>query len=219
MSINTLQELVDSKLALGGWGEVQRELFKTSLDPVTQTIGSNFEFVNDSRESVARVVDGRFALYENTYFLKEASVNHQARLQNTNGDNESVSLGNRKNKGDRNVHIMKDCVINMPISIGLQKNSPIKPRIDKYIRKVLEAGLIRKWLDDVMQPTLNAEVPTTLETTKALMNMQKFIGAIVALSIGYFISLIVLGVEVMHFHYAVKKHPNFNKYSRKIYKK
>ncbi|GJQ83352.1 hypothetical protein Trydic_g18137 [Trypoxylus dichotomus] len=187
VTINTLQELVDSKLFLGGWGEVNKELFMTSLDPLAQIIGSKFEFINDSKEAVERIAQGKFAFYENVYFLKEASVVRQLQVQSLDLLKQSEIQLKGFDKGDRKLHIMKDCIISMPVSIGLQKNSPIKPRVDKYIRRVLEAGLIKKWLDDVMQPTLNAEIPNSLETVKALMNMQKFIGAIVALFIGYFV--------------------------------
>lgn len=213
MTINTLQELVHSKLPLGGWGEANKDLFETSLDPIAQSIGAKFEFVNDSQEAIQKIVKGEFAFYENIYFLKQASVIYQLHQLNQTNPRENSS-----ERGKRNLHIMKDCVINMPISIGLQKNSPIKPRVNKYIRRVLEAGFVKKWLDDVMQSTLNAAAPSsTMETVKAVMNTQKFIGAVVALCIGYFVSLVGLCVEMLYFHYAVKKHPNYNKYSRKIY--
>ncbi|KAI4462234.1 ionotropic receptor 20a-related [Holotrichia oblita] len=217
VTINTLQELIDSKIPLGGWGEANKELFKTSLDPIAQTIGEKFEFINDSKEAIEKIVKGEFAFYENIYFLKEASVAHQLHQQLLNRINQSIPQDNLSDRSERKLHIMKDCVINMPISIGLQKNSPIKPRVDKYIRRVLEAGFVKKWLDDVMQSTLNGEAPSTLETIKALMNTQKFIGAVVALCVGYFVSLVGLCVEILYFHFTVKKHPNYNKYSRKIY--
>lgn len=99
----------------------------------------------------------------------------------------------------------------------MQKNSPIKPRLDKFVRMVLEAGLIKKWLDDVMQNVLNTEIQTDNDQDiKALMNMKKFSGALVALGIGYFVSVLALLVEIVYFNYIVKKNPNFNKYSRVI---
>lgn len=80
---------------------------------------------------------------------------------------------------------------------------------------VLEAGLIKKWLDDVMQNVLNTEIQTdNNQDTKALMNMKKFSGALVALGIGYFVSIIALLVEIIYFNNVVKKNPNFNKYSK-----
>lgn len=53
----------------------------------------------------------------------------------------------------RNLHIMSDCIISMPISIGLEKNSPLKPRIDGFIQRIVEAGLVHKWLGDTMADT------------------------------------------------------------------
>lgn len=73
--------------------------------------------------------------------------------------------------GKHNLHIMSDCIISMPISIGLEKNSPLKPRIDEFIQRVVEAGLIHKWLDDVMDEVQRSnllsnteQVGSTLET-------------------------------------------------------
>lgn len=99
----------------------------------------------------------------------------------------------------------------------MQKNSPVKPRVDKYVGRVIEAGLIKKWLDDVMQTVYNTEISTDdSNSLKALMNMKKFSGALVALLIGYFLSVIVLASELVYFHYVTKKDPCFNKYSRNI---
>ena len=49
------------------------------------------------------------------------------------------------------LHIMSQCSVHMPISIGLEKNSPLRPNCDKYLRRLIEAGLITKWLTDTMQ--------------------------------------------------------------------
>lgn len=81
VTIDTLQQLVDSKLSFGGWGEINREFFKTSLDSASQTIGSRFEMINNSDAAVDRVADGKFAFYENAYFLEEAAVQRQLRSQ------------------------------------------------------------------------------------------------------------------------------------------
>ncbi|KAF7272015.1 hypothetical protein GWI33_015156 [Rhynchophorus ferrugineus] len=85
---------------------------------------------------------------------------------------------------DRNLHIMKDCIINMPVSLGLQKNSPLRFRMDKLIRRVVEGGLVQKWLDDVMQKILRDKVEPKPDA-KALMSFRKFYGAVVVLVIGY----------------------------------
>lgn len=205
-----------SELPCGGWGEINREFFKTSLDPISQVIGSKFETINDSDSAIDRVAKASFALYENAHFLKEALVRKQMKYQ-ISQSNKSSNEVEEIAKGDHNLHIMSDCVIHMPISIGLQKNSPIKPRVDKFIRRVFEAGLIMKWLDDVMLPTINAEIHLeSNDVSKALMNMEKLFGAVVALLVGYFISVAVLISEILYFEFVTKKHPNFDKYSGQI---
>lgn len=120
MTIDTLQELVNSRLKCGGWGDINREFFKASLDPTTKLIGENFEVVNDSSEAVDRVAQGVFAFYENSYFLKEALVKRQLRFQIAKSNltfNQTQEMRDVAGE-DRNLHIMTDCVIKMPISIG-----------------------------------------------------------------------------------------------------
>ncbi|KAK4875403.1 hypothetical protein RN001_011825 [Aquatica leii] len=217
VTIDTLQELVDSELECGGWGEINVDFFQTSMDHATQVIGARFQIINDTDEAIDKIAKGSFALYENEYFLKQASVKKQLRYTMPELNlNESFEI-HKIPKGDHNLHIMSDCLIHMPISIGLQKNSPIKTKVDKFVRRVLEAGLIKKWLDDVMQSANNDEVYfDDSDSIKAVMNMKKFFGAIVALFIGYAISFTVLIFEILHFKLIVKKHPNYNKYTKQI---
>ncbi|KAB0794722.1 hypothetical protein PPYR_11561 [Photinus pyralis] len=221
VTIDTLQELINSKLAVGGWGEVNVEFFRTSLDVPTQIIGSRFEKLNDSDDAIDRVVEGNFALYENEYYLQNAVVKKQLRYQQEEDElkgNKSLQI-QKIPKGDHYLHIMSDCMIHMPISIGLKKNSPLKYRVDTLVRRIFEVGLVKKWLDDIMQQTANDEVHYQgSEAVKAVMDMQKFMGALVALAIGYFISFIVLLSEILHFEMNIKKHPDFNKYTKQISK-
>lgn len=89
--------------------------------------------------------------------------------------------------------------------------------MDKIIRRIVEAGLIKKWMDDVMQTTMNKHLQLyNSEGSKALMNMKKFSGALIALSIGYVLSIITLAVELIYFYYFTIKNPYYNKYSRQI---
>ncbi|KAF5308719.1 hypothetical protein FQR65_LT06080 [Abscondita terminalis] len=219
LTIDTLKELVDSKLECGGQGKINLDFFQTSSDQATQTIASKFQIINDTDDAIDKIAKGNFALYENTYFLKQTSVKKQLSYQMRELSLNESSEVHKIPKGDHNLHIMNDCLIHMPISIGLQKNSPIKIRVDKLVTRVLEAGLIKKWLNDVMEATRNDEIYFEDSVgTKAVMNMQKFFGAIVALLIGYAVAFIVLAIEILHFKLVVKKHPNYNKYTKHIVK-
>lgn len=211
ITIDSLKELEESDLACGGWGDNIKEFFLTSRDSAGQKIGARFEHINDSDAAIERVANGEFAYYENIYYLKAASVDRQMRIQNMENNNDSVQGDNK------DLHIMSNCVINMPISLGLQKNSPIKPKVDVFIRRVIEGGFVKKWLDDVMQPTLNSEIYSDSQQSTALMNLEKLYCGFVALFIGYFVSFIALAMELGYWHFIVMKHPNFDKYSKQIY--
>lgn len=112
---------------------------------------------------------------------------------------------------------MSNCIINMPISLGLQKNSPIKPAVDKFLRRVIEAGLVKKWLNDVMLDTIILEAPQQIEEIKALMDLKKLYGAFVVLVIGYIISILFLLIEIAYWYGVIKKDPLFDEYSLNCY--
>lgn len=108
---------------------------------------------------------------------------------------------------------MEECAINMPISIGLDKNSPLKKKIDELIQYAIEGGLIGKWYRDAISSfDESVEAPPT----EALMDLKKFYGALVALGCGVFLSIIAFIFEVFHWQYFVKRHPKYDKYYRRI---
>lgn len=122
-----------------------------------------------------------------------------------------------KYNGDYTLYIMPNCIINMPISLGLQKNSPIKPAVDRFLRRVIEAGLVKKWLNDVMLDTVTLEAPLQIEEIKALMDLKKLYGAIVVLVSGYILSILVLLIEIGYWYGVIKKDPLFDEYSLNCY--
>ncbi|XP_066249306.1 ionotropic receptor 21a-like [Euwallacea similis] len=218
VTIDSLQELLESKLTYGGWGEINSEFFKSSPDDFINAVRRNFEVMNNSEEALNKVAEGRFAFYENIYFLRalilKREIRHQGALANiTDSTFETTDL---QMQPSRYLHIMKDCIINMPVSIGLQKNSPIKPRVDKLIRTILEAGLIHKWLNDVMQKIQTERSDNTEEGQKALMNLRKMYGALVILGIGFVMGFMAFTGELLYYYNVVTIKPGYNKYSRVI---
>lgn len=105
----------------------------------------------------------------------------------------------------------------MPISLGLQKNSPLKPAVDRFLRRVIEAGLVKKWLNDVMLDTIILEELQQIDEVKALMDLKKLYGAFVVLVTGYILSVLVLWIEIGYWYGVVKKDPLFDEYSLNCY--
>ncbi|KAH8240065.1 hypothetical protein KR032_010800 [Drosophila birchii] len=163
----------------------------------------------------ARIAKGQCAYYDNEFYLRYLRV----------ADDSGSGIGST-------LHIMKDCVVIMPVVLAMEKNSPLRKHVDKSIQHLAEggryyssdryfftkiyicfSGLITKWLKDAIQ-RLPAEAPAQQE---ALMNLQKFWSSFVALGIGYVISLVILMAERWHYRHIVMKHPMFDIHNRSLY--
>lgn len=97
---------------------------------------------------------------------------------------------------------MKECTIKMPISIGLEKNSPLKPQMDKLLRRIIEAGLVSKWLSDSTQ---KLDFSDEEDTQDALITLKKLYGAVVALGIGCLFGLLAFLFELLCHWYLERK--------------
>ncbi|XP_011309050.1 uncharacterized protein [Fopius arisanus] len=135
ITIDTLKQLARSKISLGGWSHEQREIFYSSLDPDLTEIGSRFELTHREDDAVARVANGTFGYYENIQTLQEARAKRQLL------EEMQMKRSSRRDRviGDRNLHIMSECVIYMPIAIGMDRNSPLKSRVDEILHGALVA--------------------------------------------------------------------------------
>lgn len=144
-----------------------------------------------------KISEGAFAYYDNEFFLRYLR-----------------SLGTKnQTKASETLHIMKECVINQPISLGLEKNSPLTLNFNKYIARLIEGGLIAKWLNDY-----TANLPSEEETPKeAFIDLRKFWSSFVVLAMGYFLAGITLLFELWHFKNIVQKHFLYDKYNTKVY--
>ncbi|CAG4913336.1 unnamed protein product [Colias eurytheme] len=212
VTIDTLKELVDSKLTCGGWGSETKNFFQQSLDEKGQKIGEKFESINDPEEAAERIAKGVFAYYDSANFLKYLSVKRKNANMHIQDDNSTINATEMVNATgmERNLHIMSDCVVNTPISIGFHKNSPLKPLADIYLRRIVEVGLVEKWLNDAMYKIRSLD--TSEEEIKALINLKKMYCAFIALAIGYSVSFLCLIGEFIHWNFIVKKDPQFDKY-------
>ncbi|THK33101.1 glutamate receptor U1 [Diachasma alloeum] len=213
ITIDTLQQLAKSRISVGGWSEEQRDLFGASLDPDLIEIATRFELTLKEDDAVARVANGTFGYYDNIQTLQEA----RAKRQLLEEMRKKKSTREEKVIDDRNLHVMSECVIYMPISIGMDRNSPLKPQVDEIVRRVVEAGFVEKWLSDVTEWSKITELKDESPAAKATVNLHKLHGALVALGIGYFLGFLALIIEKIQWKYFVMKDPAFDKYQMDVF--
>lgn len=144
-----------------------------------------------------KVEKGEFAYFESLDELRRLRFEHEM----------------KQSKLSQKLHIMDECAINMPISIGFDKNSPLKRRIDEIILRLSQAGLIKKWFNDAIQ---SFESSIEEPPQEALMDLKKFYGALVALGVGYLICIIGFISEITYWYFFVKRHPKYDKYYKRI---
>jgi len=121
-------QLTKTKLAVGGWNEESKEFFLTSSDRYSQEIGSKFELTENLNDVIDRVANGTFGYYENAYLLRH--IRAKRIFEESNGENKS-----KENESivKYNLHIMNECIVYMPIALGLEKNSPLKTHVDLWV--------------------------------------------------------------------------------------
>lgn len=108
---------------------------------------------------------------------------------------------------------MEQCAFVVPISIGLDKNSPLKHRMDALILRIVEVGLVQKWLtDSLMDFRSSIEEPPA----EAVMNFGKFYTGLVVLGVGYVSALITFAAEKAYFKFVVQSNPNYDRFYGKI---
>ncbi|EDW72727.2 uncharacterized protein Dwil_GK17029 [Drosophila willistoni] len=209
ITIDTLQELLYSHLPLSTELTENRQFFLDSSDSVAQQLGTSMNIMTHSNDMIARIAKGQCAYYDNEFYLRylrstDDSVSDAA---------DAATTTNGVGSGSAALHIMHECVIQMPVVIALEKNSAIKEHVDTYIKYLAESGLIAKWLRDAIQ-RLPAEEEAPQE---ALMNLRKFWSSFVALIIGYLIAICAILAENWHFRHYIMKHPMYDTYCPSLY--
>ncbi|XP_030570279.1 uncharacterized protein LOC115769564 [Drosophila novamexicana] len=196
VTIDTLQDLSRARIPPTTGAADNKQFFLESSDETAREVGARMEIVQQLDDLTKRIARGQCAYYDNEFFLRYLRVADEAH---------GVAMGA--------LHIMRECVVHMPVALALEKNSALKPHVDSIIQHLGEGGLIAKWLRDVIK-RLPAEEQAPQE---ALMNLHKFWSSFVALGIGYLVSSLVLLLEHWHFRYIVMKHPIYDVYNPSLY--
>ncbi|XP_033239760.1 uncharacterized protein Ir68a [Drosophila pseudoobscura] len=195
VTIDTLEDLLRSGIPLKAGSAENRQFFLDATDEVAQKVGAKMDVLENNDHLTARIAKGECSYYDNEFYLRYMRV----------GD-ESGGVGSA-------LHIMRECVVYMPVVLAMEKNSAMKQRVDSSLQHMMEGGLISKWLKDAVK-RLPAEAPAQQE---ALMNLNKFWSSFVALGIGYVASILALLVELWHFRRIIMRHPMYDVLNPSLY--
>ncbi|XP_017080297.1 uncharacterized protein LOC108114054 isoform X2 [Drosophila eugracilis] len=195
VTIDTLEDLLGSHIPPSAGATENRQFFLDADDEIARKVGNKMEVVGPSDDLTSRIAKGQCAYYDNEFYLRYLRV----------ADESGSGIGSA-------LHIMKECVVYMPVVLAMEKNSALKEHVDSSIQHLAE-GLISKWLKDAIEH-LPAEAPAQQE---ALMNIQKFWSSFVALGVGYVISVLTLFAERWHFKHFIMKHPMYDVYNPSLY--
>lgn len=117
-------------MTVGSWSNETKEFFINSSDESLQKLGKKYVITKDEQDAIAAVANESLCYYENVYVLTRERVKRQileVELQKNGSQNDEHKFM------DHNLHIMEECVVNMPVSLGMDKHSPLKSRVDKIV--------------------------------------------------------------------------------------
>lgn len=174
--INTLQDVADARLPILEFTDLKEDLtvINSSLfHQLAQLYTNNVEAVDNPALAVRT--------FENSY------------VTGLNQISDSRQLTGYK--------ALKECLFNNYIGFPLQKNSPFKNRFDAVAKRILEGGIMTKWVRDVIwsnrkeqEKFFSTEI---LGVGYARITSARFLGALLTLMLGYLVSSLVFVFEFL----------------------
>lgn len=134
VTIDTIDELVETAITVGSWNDETKIFFSNSSDANLQKLSHRYVVTTDEQDAIAAVANESLCYYENIHVLTRERVKRQileVEMQKNGSQDEETKFI------DHNLHIMEECVVNMPISIGMDKHSPLKFHVDRIVSFLL----------------------------------------------------------------------------------
>lgn len=176
--IDTIQQLVESPLNKMMFSDFYKTILLNSTDPYRRQLGHQLTTTNNISHMMALLETGQWAVDSSL-----DSLHYLMMSQST-----SYTY----------LHVMRERLFPTRSSFGLQKDSPLKPRIDLVLQRLIEAGLVDYHRS--RKPSERHEPESTL-VRFSLVNLE---GAFYLLGIGIFFSAMAF---VSEYVLAVLSHP------------
>ena len=182
--LDTTRQLLDSGLEWGvrrrgGW----EAWFQDSPDPVARGLADGMRFVDGFTEGVQRARQSSFAF-----------INSKQSLQYL------VATNFTDWRGAEMMHVSRECYIPFSVALGLPKYSPLTDKLNRLIRRSIEAGLVEKMFGDVLWGVRHQQgrrAAAQRHDTALALNISHVQAPLGLLVIGLLVSLLALATEVL----------------------
>ncbi|XP_069936658.1 probable glutamate receptor [Cherax quadricarinatus] len=184
-TLNSLEDLVQSDLA---WGIQDHEaadyqLLKTSDVPLYQKLYKGLKVCPSLDECLVRARDTKYAFITWRLYVEDR-----------------IAIRFTSVTGERKLHIATNDFFPSDIGWALSAGCPYRSKFNQQIRRLLEAGLISKWISQIIknpkrrEEVDNKEMPT-LEGPQPI-TLAQLAGAFYILDIGNILALLLFWVEI-----------------------
>ncbi|XP_068223519.1 ionotropic receptor 21a-like [Palaemon carinicauda] len=183
-TLNSLQELVGSGFSWGiqDLGAADYQLFKTSQVPLYQKVFEGMDMCPELDSCLARARDTKYAFITWRLYMEDR-----------------IAIKYTSSRGERQLHVATEDFFPSEIGWAMNPGCPFRHKFNKIIRKLLEAGLITKWLDQIINDPRRREAADTealprLEGPQPL-GLEQLQGIFFVFVIGIGLSALALAVE------------------------
>ncbi|XP_076327758.1 putative glutamate receptor [Tachypleus tridentatus] len=162
-------------------GSFLEERLLNSKDPLYGVLGEPLRkdpslFVKTHEEALLRTLKSDFAC-----------IDYQSHLEF-----EAAKMGEDK------FSIAKDFFSSVTVGIALQKGCPYKKSFDRIIKRIVQAGLMKKWTDETEEDMRRNATDHRFEAIIRPLQVDDLLGAYVFLLIGHTMSTLVLFAEIVY---------------------
>ncbi|XP_068227416.1 probable glutamate receptor [Palaemon carinicauda] len=186
--VTTIKGLAQSdfRVSMVDYGEFVPEALSTSQDEYLKALGDRMDLVpnnpNDDDISYNQLID---LLLEGTHSITETYSYLRNLLQ-----------ANAKTRGK--TYVLKEQIYPGALAFFVSKNTPWKGKFDAGIQRLVEAGLVNKWYNDIMednsdQQQVSGQTSSAKERPLTISNLQ---GAFLILTLAIAMTLIIFIAEL-----------------------
>ncbi|XP_066145989.1 glutamate receptor ionotropic, delta-2-like [Euwallacea fornicatus] len=178
--INTLQDIVDNGLVFQEKSYIQKDFIH-----VNSSLFNNLALLYRQGDRTKTILDGTSVVTVKT--LENSYV---------------TDLYGFKGEELQNYRALKECIGNFYMGFALQINSPFKREFDRVAQKIMESGIMKKWLNDRIYPEKRVQDPFfssfNSNVRYTIITSERLFGVFVLLIVGYVLSCISLVFEILY---------------------